>query len=79
MYESFVTNRQNTIKHDCTADKFLKSLVYKWSPLLSKWFIRALYKTVAISLFWILRVVLSCEALPTVLVFNAENFELLKI
>ena len=45
MYESFVTIRQNTIKHECIADKFLKSLVYKWNPLLSKWFITALDKT----------------------------------
>ena len=53
MYETFVTTRQNTIKYDCSADKFLKSPVDKWNPLLSKWLITALDKTVAIPLFWI--------------------------
>ena len=53
MYETFVMNRQNMIKHDRSADKFIKSLVYKWGSLLSKWLITALDKIVAIPLFWI--------------------------
>ena len=46
-------DEQKKHEHDRSADKFLKSLVYKWSPLLTKWFITALDKTVHGKTFYI--------------------------